>query len=371
MKRLKVGSLKAGMKFDKPVYIEGNNIFVPPEIPVKEKDIKRLVNWEIDEVFTEGSVIINDESQSILNTPLPQKSADTLPFYDAALEELREVFLNIKNDSFTSKDVTLIDTIAEEVYLHMKEYDHLLIQNIVIYPSESDSFVSGALNTAILSGVIGQTFINVKSKLMLLIKSALLHDTGMMKVQNTIIQKKGKLSVSELSHVREHVKHSYSIAKKMEFSEDIAQFVLNHHEKWNGQGYPGGLKGREIPLESRIIAVADAYIALLNKRAYRNSLIGYNAMKALLSDNSTHFDPSILKIFLKKIGIYPIGSYVQMNDHSIARVIQTNEKSPLLPKIKIVKDTEGNPFDSDKEVNLVEQNDLYILKAIDPVVETA
>jgi HD-GYP domain-containing protein (c-di-GMP phosphodiesterase class II) len=85
-----------------------------------------------------------------------------------------------------------------------------------------------------------------------------------------------------------------------EFSQ-LAKFILCHHEKWDGSGYPNGLKGEEIPLESRIMAVVDAYDAMTSERSYRKPLSKEEAIKELISCSGTHFDPHIIDIFINKV----------------------------------------------------------------------
>ena len=140
----------------------------------------------------------------------------------------------------------------------------------------------------------------------------------MVKVPKAILRKKEKLSPEELNQIRTHPIHSYRvISKELKYPEEIGVIALQHHERWDGQGYPRHLRGEDINLAARIVAVADAYIAMINERPHRNSMIGYSAMKNVLSDNGRHFDPRVLKAFLESMGIYPIGSIVQLNNSAI------------------------------------------------------
>lgn len=82
---------------------------------------------------------------------------------------------------------------------------------------------------------------------------------------------------------------------------EIAEYVLAHHERWNGSGYPKGLKGEQIPLKSRIIAVADAFDAMISERPYKNSLSREEAVKELIKNAGVQFDPELVKIFVKKV----------------------------------------------------------------------
>ena len=115
------------------------------------------------------------------------------------------------------------------------------------------------------------------------------------------------------------------------------------------------------------MSVGDAFEAMISTRPYRNSMIGYQAMRQLLNDNSRRFDSNVLKVFIKTMGIYPIGSIVLLNDSSIGRVTIGHQDAPLRPNIKIIIDSEGNKTGADATfINLLKEKDLYITKAINP-----
>jgi len=107
---------------------------------------------------------------------------------------------------------------------------------------------------------------------------------------------------------------------------------------------------------------------MISKRPYRNSMIGYQAMKSLLSDNGRRFDPDVLKIFIQSMGIYPLGSVVLLSDSSIGSVIETNPESPLRPKVKILIDPKGVPVEraSAEVIDLEVEKKIFIVKAVDP-----
>jgi hypothetical protein len=97
-------------------------------------------------------------------------------------------------------------------------------------------------------------------------------------------------------------------------------------------------------------------------------MIGYTAMRTILSDNSRRFDPEILKIFIKSLGIYPIGSIILLNNSSIGRVIETHSEAPLRPKIRVLIDDQGKEYTGDAGViiELLEEKKLFIVRAVDP-----
>ena len=128
-----------------------------------------------------------------------------------------------------------------------------------------------------------------------------LHDIGKIGIPENILNKKGKLDAQEWKIMKTHPEKSGRILENTYEYSEISNIVLHHHEKWNGSGYPKGLMGEEIPLESRIIAVADAYDAMTYNRSYRTKASPTDAIKELRRCSETHFDSAIVKIFIEKV----------------------------------------------------------------------
>ncbi len=131
--------------------------------------------------------------------------------------------------------------------------------------------------------------------------AGLLHDIGKITVPTDLLSKPGKLTDEELEVIKRHPETGYQILKSVDEYITIAKYVLHHHERWDATGYPAGLKGEEIPLQSRIIAVADAYEAMTAKRPYQKKRTTKEAKAELKKCSCTQFDPLIVKIFLESV----------------------------------------------------------------------
>ena len=129
----------------------------------------------------------------------------------------------------------------------------------------------------------------------------LFHDIGKIAVDETILNKPTPLDEDEWQEVRCHPEVGYRLLSGVQDMFDIAAYVLAHHERWDGQGYPHGLEGKEIPLESRIVSIADAYDAMISYRPYRESLSTLEAVEELRRGAGTQFDPKITRVFLDLI----------------------------------------------------------------------
>ena len=129
--------------------------------------------------------------------------------------------------------------------------------------------------------------------------ASLLHDIGIIDVPLRLLSKRGKLSAQELKVIRQHTAQSVSLISPVEFLKPVLPIILYHHEKYDGSGYPSGLKKEQIPLGARIIAVVDAVEAMVQGRPYRSSLSIDEALAELVKHSSVQFDPKIVDAFVK------------------------------------------------------------------------
>jgi len=131
--------------------------------------------------------------------------------------------------------------------------------------------------------------------------AGLIHDIGKIGIDEKILNKNAGLDVEEREEVQRHPEIGWRLLSSTNEFSNLSLFILNHHEKWDGRGYPNGLVGEQIPIESRIISVADAYDAMTSERSYRKPLSKDEAIKELISCSGTHFDPHIIDIFINKV----------------------------------------------------------------------
>ncbi len=370
MRTIKVSDLRPGMKFDQPVFIEGDNILVPAGVAIQDKDIARLSRWDIEDVFTDGQEIqegAKETAVKLKETPawLPKKEEKSRRIYHSAVDKVDAIFQDVADGTYLNHEP--IDSVVKEMLDALRRSKNEMIQLILLGDWIERRLSVSAVNCMIISAVIGTTMRLASHRLLQLATGGLLHDIGMLKVEREILEKRGRLTPDELNKMRAHPVMGYQIiSKEMKYPEEIALAALQHHEHWDGRGYPRSLKGEDITLFSRIVAVADAYEAMVSERPYRNSIIGYNAMKTVLSDNGKHFDPQVLKAFLESMGIFPIGSVVQLNNSSIGRVSENHTDAPLRPKIDLLIDEFGNQIEGSEAVDLLVKKKLFIVKAIDP-----
>jgi HD-GYP domain-containing protein (c-di-GMP phosphodiesterase class II) len=372
-KRIALDQIKPGSRFSENVFIDDKNLLVPANIAVKQKDIDALKRWGVAFVLTEGAIVEDSAAPAETAEAVRPKptgftgSRELYLRYTELVDRLSQIYEKIrKNETIESKAV---DQISQGVLALVREERDSAISAILGSQNTGPDLARAGVNTAILSAVIGMTLKLPPYRLAYLVSGALLHDSGMLRIPDSIVKKRGVLSEDESQKVRAHPLLSYRIiTKELMYPDDVGLVGLQHHERWDAEGYPRKTAGQEIDILARIVSVADAFEAMVSAKAYRNSMIGYAAMKALLSDNSRRFDPDVLKAFIKSMGIYPLGSIVLLNNAVIAKVIETHPEAPLRPKLRIIVDEFGKRYESDEgdSVDLIAEKSLFIARALDP-----
>lgn len=208
----------------------------------------------------------------------------------------------IKDDE--AKKIEEIEQEAEENMYRSKLLERESHHNAVISSvmatmyARSQETEEHARRIAELSQMLGKALGLSKKNLNELELLAMLHDIGKIGIDDNILNKPGQLTKEEWAIMKKHPEIGYRIAMSTKDLEPIAPFILFHHEQWDGRGYPQGVAGEEIPLLSRILAIADAYDAMTQDRVYRKALTHQQAINEIIDKSGKQFDPNISVLFV-------------------------------------------------------------------------
>jgi HD-GYP domain-containing protein (c-di-GMP phosphodiesterase class II) len=166
-----------------------------------------------------------------------------------------------------------------------------------------------------------------------------------------VLNKPSVLTEEEFAHMRQHSILGYNYARdSFLLSSSCHPGIRDHHEKFDGTGYPDGRSGNEISLFGRIISVADVYDALTSERPYRSAMSASEAMEYIMGHSGTDFDPDVVNAFLRCVAPYPVGSTVQLSNGCTAIVVENFANFGLRPRVRVIAQN-GEPVEP-YEINL-------------------
>ncbi|MCF8008315.1 MAG: HD-GYP domain-containing protein, partial [Halanaerobiales bacterium] len=229
-------------------------------------------------------------------------------------ERIAGISLDINDKSkkqFMQDDIETLAAfrnLAESFYTFQRynklqgDFQRDIILSMIKFLEVHDKYTGGhSEEVANLSIMIAKSLDLSKKEINNAYWAGLIHDIGKLLIPKKILNKKQKLTDSDYSLIQNHPYWAYTALKQTKKLDSIAKYVLYHHERWDGEGYPEGVKREQIPLISRIIAVADAYSAMTSDRAYRDALSKQEAFQELKKGSKKQFDPEIVKILITNI----------------------------------------------------------------------
>jgi len=228
--------------------------------------------------------------------------------------------------------------------------DKLLINSDILFKltgiySVDNYLYAHAVNTAVLALLIGMKQGMDRETMIALGAAALLADVGMSLIPASVYSHGSPLTAEQRDIICRHPEHGVTILSRIpQFKQVILDAVLQHHERMDGNGYPGKLPGGRITRFARIIAVADVYAAIREPRAHRDQSPPRRALKALTAD--TGFDPDILRTVFATLSVYPVQSIVRLNNGYTGIVVGVIENNPFRPIVRLTRDDTGAPVKS-------------------------
>ncbi|MGC8765098.1 MAG: HD-GYP domain-containing protein [Brevinematia bacterium] len=377
MKRMKVDDLKEGMKFTKSVFDPHMNIALPAGKVLDRYKINSLKSRGIEYVETAGEMIMVDESEMAAlkesyegektekkKIIVNKETAKYIEFYKECVSWLGKIYKKLQsNQSVEAEELQKLASLIVNTLAQEKNSDNFV--NLVNIAGKGEYLVNHVINVTILSVLLGMKLGYSMVKLFNLALAGLVYDIGMTRIPTIIVEKESSLSTEEFNLIKTHPIHSYQIiSKELGLPIEIARVGLEHHERFDGTGYPRRLIGSEISEMSRIISIADTYEALIKDRTYREGKETYEAMKVVLGEGSKKMDPEILKFFISMMSIYPVGSYVELSNGAIAQVVSSDPVSPFFPNVKIIRDAFKEPVKDGEIIRLSKTKDIYIVRSI-------
>ena len=293
---------------------------------------------------------------------MKEDKGESSQIYEEAYNLIKDILDRVRNnESFDYQQVVLvIRKVVDQVCLGGHE-----LLTITDRSSLENYLWCHSVNVCILSLLIGMTLGYNKSKLQELGIAAYLHDLGMIRVLD-LVETPKPLDEAKFDEVKKHTNYSFNILNG--FKDDVMQLAAlvahQNHERFDGSGYPDGIKGEDIHEYSQIVALADVYEAMTHPRPYRDRFFSHDGIKEILK-RAAQFSSLAIKALIKRISLYPVSTWVKLNTDEVGKVVEVHEDYPLRPVVNVVFDINGRRLDEVKTIDLASQQSIYIKETVD------
>jgi HD domain-containing protein len=270
----------------------------------------------------------------------------TTDSYRIAQEHLTGVALAVQRQD--ELDLDALSALARGIVEAVKKSDQLLVY--AMSGPVGPSLITNLMNVGILATKVGAGLGYYGKELERLALAGLLHDIGLFAVPQSVITKSGRLTHDERTLIEQHPELGNQAIRKAGPKYDwLAQVVRQAHERWNGQGYPNKLKGRQISEFAQIIGVVDVFDALVSPRGYRRRFFPHEAVRELIVTERTAFPREVVKALVEQLSAYPLGTSIRLTTGEVGSVTRVNSRYPLRPVVWIEGDAargqEGRQLD--------------------------
>ncbi len=332
---------------------------IPENTALIEEHLTKLKQWNIDYVF----IKVESEDERI-----EKEEIKTRQIFQKAYSNAVTCLQNIKQNISSEKAIKIeeIEAPVKDMMAKVNENRDVLMQLTRLNMMENHLF-SHSINVCVYALVVGKYLNLAGEQLLELGTTALLHDIGMVKIEESLWNNNRPVSDNSWQHIKKHPHFGAEILEQSGgYSRKIIEGIKHHHERINGSGYPLGLKGDEISFYGGIVGLVNVFESLTAYRKYREPVIPNEAMKIILAKGRNHFAPEFLRALVAHIAIYPIGSLVMLNTGEIAQVTGVNPEHPFRPKLKVLFDCERNQQTKARRLDLKSKKHetTYVTKTI-------
>jgi len=314
-----------------------------------------------------GALNLNPGDKSLNEKlPLPKRKVEYIE-QKTVEQELRTAAAH--HETLTGRFKKLFTPFKSATDLNIKELEKPIaemVESVIRNPNAfirltmlkgRDSYTyNHCINMSILAVTLGRHLGLDRKDLVTLAWGAMFCDFGKAMVPSKLLNSVGRLSDEEFILVKRHVIFSIDAAQAMEgFPVEAIEMIRHHHERFNGSGYPGGLKGKEIPIFSRMASIVDTYDAIISDRPYARAISPHDAIRELYDLRDVAFQPELIEAFIQAIGVYPIGTLVELNTGQVGVVISQNKVRHLKPKIMLILDQDKVAYKISPVIDLLQQ----------------
>lgn len=349
MRYIATNQLTSGMVLGQDVFDAGGTLLLAKDTKLTQENIRYITY-----LGTAGVYIDDEISRNIQVDPVVQEEVR-----QQAVSLIQDVFSNTEDDDRMEPEERLIRLIAESVVNDVLVHEDV-IYNMMDVKTYDDYTYFHSMNVGVLSAVIGAKLELDEEQLQDLVMAAFLHDIGKVFVRPELLNLSRKLTPDEKQEMRQHAEVGYRyLQREFKFKEEVNRAVLEHHEWYNGKGYPKKLSGEEISMNARILHIADVYDEMVSKRPGREAYLPSDVMEYIMARSGMEFDPDLVKITSSQLALYPLGCEVTLSDRRKAIVVENHAGFMQRPTVRLIESGEEIDLQKDRSaynITIVQAN---------------
>ncbi|ABO51157.1 metal dependent phosphohydrolase [Desulforamulus reducens MI-1] len=354
MRKIPLDYIRPGMQTAKRVYSASGHVLLNAGVKLTSGYIQQLKKLGIPSLYIEDKFTEDILIKDVIPDELRMQT----------IKEVKNIFSKeVGSGKFTYQDAARMERAVQDIITELI-CNRAAVVNITDIRSYDDYTYAHSVNVCILAILAGLSMELSKPSLYHLGMGALLHDIGKVQIPRAILNKPGKLTAEEFTVIKNHSTYSYNSLRKYEgISHLSALIAYEHHEKYDGSGYPKGLKQGEIHQLSQITGMVDMYDALTADRVYRKAFPPQEACEMIAAAGNYFFDFNIIDPFLRNIAPYPLGTFVELSNGCLGVVVEVEKGYPANPTVRVLLDQNKEPTSS-YLINLGEKLDLVISQVV-------
>lgn len=331
---VKVEDLEVGDIIVEEIFTDYTNISLFVEGTVIDEKIKtKLMRSNVEKIMIARQKSKHENIINIVEDEHRIKKAEFKDQYREKVNDFKSLFQNVLNGEEIEPEK--VEKISEDIFGNIDNM-YVAIESISELKDFDDYTYTHSINVALYSMLLAKWIGLEKDEIEDLVQAAILLDIGKAKVDPGILNKPGTLTDEEFLEIRNHAQYGYDMFKDMDdINEKTKDVILSHHERIDGSGYPNGIKGDEISLFAKIVAICDVYDAVTSDRVYKDKITPFKAYNEIMEHGYGKLDTELMLTFLNNIGDLYVGLNVKMNTGEIGEIIFVPFQRLSYPLVKI------------------------------------
>ncbi len=375
MRILPIQLVKPGMRLGRSIFDPSGRLVIAAGITLHARLLELLVRQGYSAIYIADAFGDVDLPELV---SLETRQEVTRCITDFMREEAMAAQRLALQAPFSDKhdgDQVMIAKHRHEMTLRVARAAELLVSEVMSRPevliglvdikSLHDYSFAHSVQVALNCLVVGKMLGLKPNELKELGAGALLHDIGKTAVPSHIWGKEGDLTQEEFERVQTHPEAGFEILRKTDLGLLPAHVAYQHHERWDGSGYPRGLRDKEILKYARICAVCDVFDAMTSDRPYKKATHPFNGLAFIVENTGILFDPEVTDAFSKVVAPFPVATGVQLSTGETAIVKKLNPRALDRPVVVAIKSADGRFYQNPRQINLLAEIDVRIVSYVD------